>query len=171
MPPITVIDWELDGSGGMFVLWHDVANLDGLPLMGTFHITAESIAELEIIEKRVNSPCHDGLCSIKDRLQGRVGMGAHNDVPEIVAVDKIRIGRNAATEQLIEDWRVQYEQLVMDRIERRIRNIKGGAPYEVLEDARSGKVVAGKHMRKEKDDAQGLAQLRARNKRKPEEIQ
>lgn len=56
MPPITILKVVSHPDGGWDVKFRDEANLDGLPLEASWHLTPARLRELADIEDRDSSP-------------------------------------------------------------------------------------------------------------------
>lgn len=136
MPPIEVTRYEPDDNGGWYVEWHDPENLDGQPLTAFVHLTDVKAAEFVRLSralKRPNDEPRKGL----DRAFAALSE----------AKGKPREGPSVGPPQDVQDFMGFYSEHVRDCIDRVKLDVRGSAPHDVLEKARKGEAVAGKHRR------------------------
>ena len=95
MPPLIINRIETDSNGGYFIEWHDPSNIDGDPLTGYFHLTEQAMEDL-----------------IR-------GMRRPNNAPEDKQRDVIiGLREGAPIAQIGQMWRLAYDEILSDRIDR-----------------------------------------------------
>lgn len=124
MPPITILDYQPDGTGGWLIHWRDEANLEG-PVEAFIHATADRIAELNDVRRQLHAPLTDMAVS-ELTVRADQQRGTTPDVPEGTVPYAVR------------DFIDGYAVHLTDCIDRHRLGVKGGAPHAVLEAARQG---------------------------------
>lgn len=144
MPPISILDYEYDDDGGWLVHWRDEANVDGEPVEAFIHLTPEKVSELAVARKQVKAPQTEMAQVALDLVQAREEArgGNHPSTP----------GPNDPPPDIVRRFINGYETHVQDCIDRINLNVKGGAPYEILEQARQGGQVDSHWRRNDNKD-------------------